>query len=158
MRKDFPHFFSLPAVPAMDTYPVCFLRRNKNCSFVPFCRWPISVLSDLKSRQSIRMHMQAIPLPLPLPRARARTHVVAVASRMCHVASCVSCQVTNRVTTYTRAYAHTTAQKRNTGQCIIRQSLVELQRFAQNKTTNRLHAHIFIVRYTYIGRLILQMC
>lgn len=85
----------------------------------------------------------------PAPPSRARAHVVAVASRMCHVASRVSCQLTNRVTT--RAYAHTIAQKRNTGQCIIRQSLVELQRFAQNKTTNRLRAHILIVRYTYIG-------
>lgn len=61
------YFFSFQPY---QNYRSCMLfTMQQKLQFVPFCRWPISVLSDLKSRQSIRMHMQAIPLLLPLPRA-----------------------------------------------------------------------------------------
>lgn len=69
--EDIFHIFFFTSSRA--DYGSCTLfTTQQKLQFVPFCRWPISVLSDLKSRQSIRMHMQAIPLPLPLPLAHTR--------------------------------------------------------------------------------------
>jgi len=120
-KMQFFTLFSLLTVSTMD--PVYFFTTQQKLQFVPFCRWPISVLSDLKSRQSIRMHMQAIPLPLPLPRSHTlRCRSVPYASRY------ISCLLPAREPSnyHMNVYAHTSAQKRNTGQCIIRRSLVEL--------------------------------